>query len=97
VQFVGIDVRDNVAAAVAFERRFKITYPSITAADSGPAILAFGSTLPLDAVPSTLVVDRNGRVAARVVGPTTYVTLRDLVESVESEPAKAKSSEGPPQ
>ncbi len=85
VQFVGIDVRDNDAAAIAFERRYKITYPSITTADAGQAILAFGSMLPRNAIPSTLVVDREGRVAARVVGRTTYVTLHTLVADAVTE------------
>lgn len=85
VQFVGIDVRDNDAAALAFERSFKITYPSITTADSAPALLALGSILPRNAIPSTVLVDREGNVAARVVGRTTYTTLRDLVDDVLTE------------
>lgn len=85
VQFVGIDVRDNDAAAIAFERRYKITYPSITTADSGQALLAFGSMLPRNAIPSTLVVDPEGRVAARVVGRTSYVTLHTLVSDALAE------------
>ncbi|MEJ7742721.1 MAG: TlpA disulfide reductase family protein [Nocardioidaceae bacterium] len=36
VQFIGLNIRDNDAAAVAFEREFGITYPSITTADSAP-------------------------------------------------------------
>lgn len=85
VQFVGIDVRDNDAAAIAFERRYKITYPSIATADAGQAILAFGSMLPRNAIPSTLVIDREGRVAARVVGRTTYATLHTLVSDAVAE------------
>lgn len=85
VQFVGIDVRDNNSAAIAFERRYKITYPSITTADAGQAILAFGSMLPRNAIPSTLVVDRDGRVAARVVGRTSYATLHALVSDAVAE------------
>jgi thiol-disulfide isomerase/thioredoxin len=85
VQFVGINVKDNDAAARAFERRYDITYPSITTADSGGALLAFGPSLPRSAVPSTVVVDRRGRVAARVIGPTTYGTLKSLVEAVLDE------------
>lgn len=92
VQFVGIDVRDNDAAALAFERKYKITYPSITTSDSGPAMLAFGSILPRNAIPSTLVVDRTGRVAARVIGRTTYITLRDLVRVALAEPAAPTAS-----
>lgn len=85
VQFIGIDIRDNDAAALAFERRYKITYPSIRTADSTPAILAFSSILPRNAIPSTLVVDRDGRVAARVIGGTTYLTLRGLIDDVLAE------------
>ena len=85
VQFIGIDIRDNDAAARAFERKYKITYPSIRTADSAQAMLAFSSILPRNAIPSTLVVDRDGRVAARVVGRTTYLTLRELVDGVLAE------------
>ena len=85
VQFVGIDVRDNDAAARAFERKYKITYPSIRTADSAAAMLAFSSILPRNAIPSTVLTDREGRVAARVVGKTTYGTLQDLVNDVLAE------------
>ena len=85
VRFVGIDVRDNDAAALAFERRYRIPYPSIRTADSREALLAFGSTLPPSAVPSTLVVDRQGRLAARVIGKTSYGTLSALVGDVLAE------------
>lgn len=86
VQFVGVNVKDNDAAARAFEREFGITYPSITTADSGAVLLAFLSNLPPSAIPSTLIVDRDGRVAARIVGATTYTKLRRLVEEVLAEP-----------
>jgi peroxiredoxin len=79
VQFVGIDTRDTAAAAQAFERRFRITYPSLVD-DDGRLLLAFRSTLPPNAIPSTIVVDRQGRVAARIVGATTYEKLRNLVD-----------------
>ena len=85
VQFIGINIRDNDAAALAFERNYKITYPSIRTADSAQAMLAFSSILPRNAIPSTLVVDRDGRVAARVIGRTTYLTLRGLVDDVLAE------------
>lgn len=88
VQFVGVNVRDSDAAARAFEREFGITYPSITTADSGAVLLAFRSSLPPNAIPSTLVVDRDGRVAARIVGATTYTKLRRLVDEVLAEPTR---------
>lgn len=85
VQFVGIVVKDNDPAALAFEREFGITYPSINSEDSATAVLAFSGTLPPNAVPSTLVVDQQGLVAARVVGKTTYSTLRALIDDVLDE------------
>lgn len=83
--FVGINLRDNDAAARAFERTFDTPYSSITTADSADALLAFGSALSSSAIPSTVVVDPEGRVAARVVGPITYATLKALVSTVVAE------------
>lgn len=85
VRFMGINVRDNDASALAFERRYGIPYPSIRTADSQEALLAFGSKLPPSAVPSTMIVDREGRLAARVIGKTSYGTLSALVEDVLAE------------
>lgn len=92
VQFVGLNVRDTDAAARAFERRYRITYPSITTEESGDALLALRTMLPPNAIPSTLVVDRDGNVAARVIGRTTYRTLRALIDDV-LEPADGRAEE----
>jgi hypothetical protein len=85
VRFVGINVRDNDAAARAFEDSYGIAYPSITTDTSTDAILAFGPALPPSAVPSTLVVDPQGRLAARIVGPTDYSTLSTIVTETADE------------
>jgi thiol-disulfide isomerase/thioredoxin len=85
VQFVGVDVGDNRAAALAHERRFGVTYPSI-ADGSGRVLLAFRGTLTPSSRPSTLVLDRDGRVAARVLGRVDATTLRDLVDDTLAEP-----------
>ncbi|WP_459986448.1 TlpA family protein disulfide reductase [Nocardioides sp. AN3] len=85
VQFVGINVRDNDAAARAFERDHGVPYDSIVSSDSSEAMLAFQGALAAAAVPTTLVVDPEGRVAARVVGPVTASTLRALIEPVLAE------------
>lgn len=82
VRFVGINLRDNDASAAAFERRYRIPYPSISTADAGQALLSFGRGLPPNAIPMTLVVDRQSRLAVRIIGPTTFVTLRDAVQTV---------------
>lgn len=85
VRFVGLDVKDNDASAVAFEREHGISYPSIGTADSGQALLELGKAVPLGAVPTTVVVDRRGRVAARIVGAASYYTLKGLVDDVLKE------------
>jgi thiol-disulfide isomerase/thioredoxin len=84
VRFVGIDTRDNDAAARAFVRQFRIGYPSLVD-DDGRLMLAFGRTIPVSAVPTTVVVDRHGRIAARVIGPVTYATLRGLIDATLGE------------
>ncbi len=85
VRFVGINVRDNDASARAFEDNYNIEYPSITTDTSSAAVLAFGPALPPSAVPSTLVVDAQGRLAARIVGPTDYATLTTIVTETAAE------------
>jgi peroxiredoxin len=84
VQFLGINVRDQEASARAFEDTFEITYPSFVD-PSSRILLEFRDTVPASGIPSTVVIDRDGRVAARVVGPTTYSQLSKLVDDVASE------------
>lgn len=84
VQFLGLNTRDQTAAARAFEQRFGITYPSLVD-ENGELQLAFRDSLPPNAIPSTLVVDRGGDIAARIVGPTTYSQLSELVDDVVAE------------
>jgi thiol-disulfide isomerase/thioredoxin len=84
VQFVGIDIKDyGKEAAMAFERTFKIGYPSIYDPD-GQVTLAF-RVVPPSAVPSTLILDRQGRVAASIIGSTTYSRLGPLIDQVVAE------------
>ena len=90
VQFVGVNTRDQNAAARAHERRFQISYPSIDD-DSGRVLLAFRGTLPPVAIPSTVVLDRQGRVAARVLGKVGAATLRGVVDDVLAEPSRSAS------
>lgn len=81
VQFIGVNVRDEAGPAAAFARQFKVTYPSILDAGSGSVQYAFSRDIPANAVPTTLVLDQQGRVAARIVGqlqaPSILSTLID--------------------
>jgi thiol-disulfide isomerase/thioredoxin len=82
VAFLGIDSRDpSESAARAFVRRFDIPYPSIYD-QQGRTLLAFRGTLTPNSIPSTVVIDREGRVAASVLGEISRTTLYDLVEEV---------------
>ena len=82
VAFLGIDSRDlNETQARAFVRRFEIPYPSIYD-QQGRTLLAFRGTLVPSSVPATVIIDREGRVAASVLGEITRTTLYDLVEEV---------------
>lgn len=84
VQFMGVNYRDGVETAKAFLRVNKITYPSLQD-DGGRTLLALRGKA--NATPTTLVLDRQGRIAARVSGPVSASTLRGLVNDVLGESA----------
>ncbi|HLT60644.1 MAG TPA: TlpA disulfide reductase family protein, partial [Microlunatus sp.] len=70
-RFLGITSRDSAPAApLAFVRANKITYPSIFDPD-GATLLTFSRDLPPSAIPSTLIIDREGRVAVQILGTIT--------------------------
>jgi thiol-disulfide isomerase/thioredoxin len=84
-QFLGITTRDNdPAQARAFVRAFGIGYPSIYDPD-GKALLVLAGTLPPSAIPSTLIIDEQGRLAARVLGEISELTLVTMVDEVAAE------------
>ena len=81
-QFVGLNTRDSgTAQAQAFVRDFKVPYPNLFDPD-GRLLLEFAGQLPPSAIPTTLVVDAEGRIAARVLGEVTEATLVGLIEDV---------------
>ena len=81
-QFVGLNTRDfDQGPPLAFNRSNKITYPSIWD-PTGSVLVALSGTLPPKAIPSTLIIDEQGRVAARVVGPVTETTLLDMIGDI---------------
>ena len=85
VQFVGVNVRDAAGTAGAFERKFGIDWPSILDASDGSVVLAFTGIVTPQAVPTTLVIDSKGRVAARVLGRIESSTLKALIKRVQDE------------
>lgn len=86
VQFVGINTRDgSTTAALAFEEDFGIPYPSLYD-PTGKLMLRFEKgTLNPQAVPSTLVLDREGRIAARSLTSLSEERLLKMLEPVVAE------------
>lgn len=82
VAFIGILTRDNPVNAEAFARSRKIPYPTII---DDSLLVGFGTSLPANAIPTTLVIDRKGRVAARISGAVTVASLSNLIEDVKAE------------
>lgn len=83
VQLVGINTRDNNPAAKAFEEFFGITYPSIVDPD-GSKQLIFRDSLPMSAIPTTIVLDKSGRPSARILGAVTRSLLVQVVDEVNN-------------
>lgn len=83
VSFVGLNTRDGKAAAIAFASRFETGYPSIRD-EFGELTLAFGNLGPA-ATPTTIVLDKSGRVAARVLGVITQSQLTGYLDALLSE------------
>jgi thiol-disulfide isomerase/thioredoxin len=80
VAFVGIDIRDSRAAAIAFDAAHHVGYPSNF--DSSETLaLAFPHAVPAS-TPTTIVVGRGGDIIAKVTGPIEYTSLRTLVQHV---------------
>ena len=82
VAFIGILTRDNPATAEAFQRRFKLPYPTII---DDSILIGFKGSLPANAIPSTVILDKKGNVAARISGTVTVAALSDLIEKVSKE------------
>ncbi len=84
VVFVGVNTRDSSPdQGLAFERRYDVPYESLFD-PSGRTLLAFHGTLMPSAIPSTVVLDEQGKVAASILGEVpSQKTLVDLVRDVQ--------------
>ena len=77
--FLGVNVRDQAPNAIAFNETYSITYPSVLDVDAGTMQLAFSGSIPPNAVPTTLVLDAEGRVAARILGQVTSPSILETL------------------
>jgi thiol-disulfide isomerase/thioredoxin len=79
VQFAGILTRDNISSAKAFYENFNLTYPTFI---DDSLLLGFGGSLIPNAIPTTLIIDEDGKVAARISGEVTVIGLKKILDRV---------------
>ncbi|MGH3702987.1 MAG: TlpA family protein disulfide reductase [Agromyces sp.] len=88
VSFVGVNVRDQAGTAAPFEKDYGIGYPSVLDVETGEAQLAFAGKVPPAAVPTTIVLDQDGKVAARVLGQLKDASiLQTIIDDLLAEQA----------
>lgn len=75
VAFLGVNTYDQPATALSFARDNNVTYPSVIDVNDGRVKLAFAQVTPIQATPTTLVIDRDGRVAARIIGQLSAASI----------------------
>lgn len=86
VVFIGVNILDQAPTALAFAKEFGVTYPSIMDTNDGSVRLAFAGQVAPNAVPTTVVVDQQGRVAARISGLLSEPdVLAELIRDVQAE------------
>ncbi len=85
VQVLGVNVRDTAPTILAFDRNFKLDFPSVVDAASGDVMLAYTGIVTPQAVPTTLVLDAKGRVSARILGRFEPSILRTLIKAALKE------------
>ena len=88
VQLIGLNTRDSNASAKNFVNKYGVSFPSIVDTD-GRLQLLFRETLPPQAIPSTIVIDQHGRVAARALGAVDSSTLGAIIDQLLLEDSQA--------
>lgn len=84
VEFIGINIRDSRISANRFIENFSITYPNIFDRD-GKLLLGYKDSLPANAIPSTILIDKNGLVAARQLGPIDKSLIQGFISELVEE------------
>lgn len=79
VAFLGVNTYDQASTAQSFARDHGISYPSALAVNDAELKLAFNDKTPLNATPTTLVLDKQGRVAARIVGELPEASILEAI------------------
>ena len=79
VQVIGVDLQDTESAAREFYERWRWTHPSVFDPDG-----EISFSLGLQGTPSTFFLDREHRIAARIVGETDYAGFESGLDAILS-------------
>lgn len=86
VSFLGVNTYDQPATALSFARDNGVSYSSLMAVSDAELKLAFADKTPINATPTTLVLDKQGRVAARIIGELPEASILEaMVRTVLAE------------
>lgn len=85
VQFIGVNVRDTAETSLAFARKIGMNFPSIMDAKTGSVVLSFTGIVTPQAVPTTLLIDSEGNISARVLGRIDKGILETLIKTAIEE------------
>lgn len=88
VSFVGVNTYDQADTARAFAETYGVTYPSLIDVDEGSVKFAFAQVTAIQATPTTLVLDKQGRVAVRIIGQIESASILSTLvrETLAEEP-----------
>ncbi|MEW5096563.1 TlpA family protein disulfide reductase [Clavibacter michiganensis] len=84
--FLGVNTRDSAANADAFVRTFGVPYDTVLDVEDNSVQLAFADRTAPNATPSTIVLDPEGRVSARILGLVDPSTLTTLIATAAATP-----------
>lgn len=92
VAFYGVNVRDQASTALSFEENYGITYPSFLDSNTADVQLAFAGVVAPNAVPTTIVLDSQHRVASRILG---MIPDRSILDTLIQTALDEKQPEAP--
>lgn len=81
VQFIGVNVRDTAETSLAFARKIGMNFPSVMDSKTGAVVLSFTGIVTPQAVPTTILIDSEGNVSARVLGRIDKGILESLIKT----------------
>jgi peroxiredoxin len=88
VAFMGVNTYDQAATARSFAKAHGVTYPSVIDADDKSVTAAFAGIVPLGATPSTVVLGKDGRPTARIIGelPSASILTTLIQDALDGKP-----------